>query len=121
MILIKNGFIILNNELVKNDILIDNDKIVNILDCISLDCELLDASGCLIMPGAVDVHVHLREPGYEAKETLKTGTMAAAKAGITTIMSMPNLTPVPDNLEALNKQIDISYVEVEKLLNQLKK
>lgn len=107
MLLIKNGFIILNNELVKKDILIDNDKIVNILDCISLDCELLDASGCLIMPGAVDVHVHLREPGYEAKETIKTGTMAAAKAGITTIMSMPNLNPVPDNLEALNKQIEI--------------
>ncbi|MBQ3253370.1 MAG: dihydroorotase, partial [Acholeplasmatales bacterium] len=89
------------------DILIDDNKIIKIEDSINVDCEILDANGCLVMPGAVDVHVHLREPGYEVKETIKSGTLSAAKAGVTTIMSMPNLKPVPDNLEALNVQLDI--------------
>ena len=58
------------------------------------------------MPGAVDVHVHLREPGYEYKETIKTGTLSAAKGGVTTIMPMPNLNPCPDTLEHLNVQLE---------------
>ena len=107
MILIKNGKIIENNQLVKKDILIKNSLIAEIEDNIDVECEVLDASGCLVMPGAVDVHVHLREPGFEAKETIKTGTLSAAKGGVTTIMSMPNLKPCPDNLEALNIQLDI--------------
>ena len=57
------------------------------------------------MPGAVDVHVHLREPGFEYKETVKTGTLSAAKGGVTSIMSMPNLKPCPDCLENLNVQL----------------
>ena len=107
MILIKNGKIIENNELVKKDILINNGIIEKIENSITTDCEVLDASGCLVMPGAVDVHVHLREPGFEVKETVKTGTLSAAKGGVTTIMSMPNLKPCPDNLEALNLQLEI--------------
>ncbi len=107
MILIKNGSIILNNQLCKKDILIENQYIKKIEDNIEGDYEIIDAKGCLIMPGAVDVHVHLREPGFEAKETVKTGTMSAAKGGVTTIMAMPNLKPCPDNLVNLNKEIDI--------------
>ena len=107
MILIKNGYIVENNKLVKKDILINEDKIIKVEENINEDCEILDASGCLVMPGAVDVHVHLREPGYEAKETVKTGTLSAAKGGVTTIMPMPNLNPVPDNLDALLKQVEI--------------
>lgn len=107
MILIKNGKVIFDDKLVNKDILIDDNKIIKIEDSINVDCEILDANGCLVMPGAVDVHVHLREPGYEVKETIKSGTLSAAKAGVTTIMSMPNLKPVPDNLEALNVQLDI--------------
>lgn len=107
MILIKNGKIIENNQLVKKDILINNGIIEKIENSITADCEALDASGCLVMPGAVDVHVHLREPGFEVKETVKTGTLSAAKGGVTTIMSMPNLKPCPDNLEALNLQLEI--------------
>lgn len=61
--------------------------------------ETIDARGHLISPGFVDVHVHLREPGGEAKETIKTGTMAAAKGGFTTICAMPNTRPAPDSLE----------------------
>ena len=62
---------------------------------------------CIILPGFVDVHVHLREPGFSYKETLKTGTMAAARGGFTAVCTMPNLNPVPDSLANLQKQLDI--------------
>jgi len=106
MILIKNGKIIKNNQLVKKDILIEDNKIIKIEDEIVFDCTILDASNCLVMPGAVDVHVHLREPGFEYKETIKTGTMSCAKGGVTSIMSMPNLNPCPHNFENLKIQLD---------------
>lgn len=107
MILIKNGSIIENNSLVKKDILVFNNIILKIENEINEDCEVLDATGCLIMPGAVDVHVHLREPGFTKKETIKTGTLSSAKGGVTSIMSMPNLNPCPHNLDNLQTQIDI--------------
>ena len=103
--IIKNGKVIINNELVKKDILIKDDLIVDVEDEINeLDEEIIDATDCLIMPGGVDVHVHLRQPGFEYKETIKSGTHAAAKGGITTIMSMPNLNPCPDSVNNLNIQ-----------------
>ena len=107
MVLIKNGQIVENNQLVTKDILVENGKIKAIGNLDILCENIIDASGCLVMPGAVDVHVHLREPGYENKETVKTGTMSSAKGGVTTIMPMPNLSPCPDNLEHLNKELDI--------------
>ena len=107
MILIKNGKIIEKNELVSKDILIKNNIILSIASSIDEDAEIIDAKGCLVMPGAVDVHVHLREPGFTKKETIKTGTLSAAKGGVTTIMSMPNLKPCPDNVEALGIQMEI--------------
>lgn len=60
-----------------------------------------------VFPGFADVHVHLREPGFSYKERISTGTAAAAAGGYTHVMSMPNLFPVPDSLENLNKQLDI--------------
>lgn len=107
MILIKNGSIVIDNNLVKKDVLVDSNTIIKIEDNIDLKCDILDASGCLVMPGAVDVHVHLREPGFTHKETVKSGTMSCAKGGVTSIMSMPNLVPCPDSLEHLNVQLDI--------------
>ncbi len=59
--------------------------------------EMIDASGMIIMPGPVDMHVHLREPGFEYKETIKTGTEAAVRGGITSVCCMPNTNPVNDN------------------------
>lgn len=107
MILIKNGSIVIDNNLVKKDVLVDSNTIIKIEDNIDLKCDILDASGCLVMPGAIDVHVHLREPGFTHKETVKSGTMSCAKGGVTSIMSMPNLVPCPDSLEHLNVQLDI--------------
>ena len=64
-------------------------------------CERLDASGKIVSPGLIDLHVHLREPGQSAKETIATGTKAAARGGFTTIVCMPNTTPSIDNPAAV--------------------
>ena len=63
------------------------------------NAEMIDGKGLCLAPGFVDVHVHLREPGGEHKETIESGTMAAAKGGYTTICAMPNTRPVPDTKE----------------------
>ena len=77
--------------------------------------------GCLgdyvIFPGFCDVHVHLREPGFSYKETIETGTKAAAHGGYTTICPMPNLNPVPDNYEHLKEELDL--IEKEALIEVL--
>jgi dihydroorotase len=67
----------------------------------------VDFSGKYIFPGFADVHVHLREPGFSYKETVKSGSMAGAAGGYTALMSMPNLRPAPDSVENLNKQLEI--------------
>ncbi|WP_345238802.1 dihydroorotase [Pontibacillus salipaludis] len=69
---------------------------------------IIDGEGRVVVPGFVDVHIHLREPGAEAKETIETGTNAAARGGFTTVCAMPNTRPVPDseeNLKALQEKI----------------
>jgi dihydroorotase len=65
--------------------------------------EVIDAAGMLVAPGLIDMHVHLREPGYEYKETIATGTMAAARGGFTTIACMPNTRPVIDTPDVLRE------------------
>ena len=104
--IIKNGRVIIENKLVKKDILIVGNKISKIEDSIDLDDVVLDAKGCLVMPGAIDCHVHFREPGFEKKETIKTGSLSAAKGGFTSVMPMPNLNPCPDSKKNLLKEID---------------
>ncbi len=80
------------------DILIEDEKIVKIgADLQSDDAEVFDATGLIIAPGLIDMHVHLREPGQEAKEDIGSGTRAAAAGGITTVACMPNTSPVIDN------------------------
>ena len=68
---------------------------------------VIDAKGLVVAPAFVDVHVHLREPGYGYKERIETGTMAAARGGYSTVCPMPNLNPVPDCIENLKVQQDI--------------
>ena len=73
---------------------------------ISGDC-VVDCSKYIIFPGFVDVHVHFREPGFSYKETIESGSTAAARGGYTAVCTMPNLNPVPDSLSNLKQQTDI--------------
>lgn len=77
---------------------------------------VLDADGYFVMPGFIDLHVHLRDPGYEYKETVETGSAAAAKGGFTTILAMPNTKPVVDNADVvryvLHKAEDVGLANV---------
>lgn len=68
---------------------------------------LFDLEDCFVFPGFIDVHVHLREPGFFYKETIETGTKAAAHGGYTTVCAMPNLSPTPDSRENLTPQLEI--------------
>ncbi|MEC1697105.1 dihydroorotase [Schinkia azotoformans] len=90
-------------DLEKKDILIENGIITRIEDVIEQDTvkNVRDVEGRIITPGFVDLHVHLREPGGEKKETIETGTLAAARGGYTTVAAMPNTRPVPDTKEQL--------------------
>ncbi len=76
---------------------------------------IIDLEGGYLLPGLVDVHVHLREPGFSKKESIATGTAAAARGGFTTVFSMPNLSPAPDSLENLKAQSDI--IERDAVIN----
>lgn len=67
----------------------------------------IDLRGAAVFPGFVDVHVHLREPGFSYKETVRTGTLAAARGGFAHVCPMPNVDPVPDCLEGLRPQLDL--------------
>ena len=71
------------------------------------DAPVFHFDDCVLLPGLVDVHVHLREPGFSYKETIGTGTLAAAHGGFTAVCAMPNLNPVPDSVESLNVQLDM--------------
>jgi dihydroorotase len=85
------------------DLLIRDGQIAAIGDDLSAaGVETFDASGCVVAPGLIDIHVHLREPGFEAKETIATGTAAAAAGGFTTICCMPNTRPALDSVEVLS-------------------
>ncbi|MGL4695378.1 dihydroorotase [Enterococcus larvae] len=104
--LIKNGKIVeKNNELTEASVWIEDGKVFAIgksFNEAQFDT-VYDAKGQLITPGLVDVHVHLREPGFTYKETIETGSKAAARGGFTTVCAMPNLNPVPDTAEKLQE------------------
>ena len=89
-------------ELHLSTIAVEDGKVVAIGGDMPAGAVVIDGKGNFLSPGFVDVHVHLREPGFEHKETIETGTMAAARGGFTTICAMPNTKPVPDSVENLN-------------------
>lgn len=109
-LLIKNALCYIDCKIKKSDVLITDGFITEISSTISLNGadRVIDAlDKYLLIPGFVDVHTHLREPGFSYKETIKSGSMAGARAGYTTLCTMPNLNPAPDCVENLKVQTDI--------------
>lgn len=105
--LITNALFFDGYGLSRMDVLVQDGKIEALApQILPAGHEVLDAEGCVISPGFTDLHVHLRQPGFEAKETIASGTAAAAAGGYTTVCSMPNLSPVPDNLHNLQPQLE---------------
>lgn len=110
-ILIKKGRIIdpasgIDEQL---DLLVEDGKVAKIAKTINGNsAQVINAEGCIVMPGLMDMHVHLREPGREDKETIATATQAALKGGVTSLLAMPNTMPVPDcvdNLKFINQLV----------------
>ncbi|MBD5355697.1 MAG: dihydroorotase [Bacteroides sp.] len=101
----------INGEFKKMDVAINKGKVTDISNVITpsdMGSTIINkVDECYLIPGLVDMHVHFREPGYSYKETIATGSRAAAMGGFTTVCTMPNLNPAPDSLENLQKQLDI--------------
>ena len=114
--LIKDGTVFTCGRLKKADILIEDGKITYIGRAKQQADEVINALGLTVSPSFIDLHVHLREPGFESKETIRTGTMAAAAGGYTLVCAMPNLSPPPDSLDSLNIELqrirDTAVIEV---------
>lgn len=101
-VLIRNGHVIdpLTRKDEISDVYINEGKIENVEPGITKAADrIIDAAGCYVMPGFIDLHVHLRDPGLEYKETLETGGRAAVRGGVTTVCAMPNTRPVIDTRE----------------------
>lgn len=118
-ILIKNGRVVDPANYIdgKKDILIEDGKIKKVADFIveDEDTNVIDADEKVVMPGFIDLHVHLREPGFEYKETIETGSKAAARGGVTSICPMPNTKPVidsPESVKDLLKRAECSLVHI---------
>lgn len=118
-LLIKNGRVIDPSQNIDDtlDILVDKGKVKEIGKGVKApdSAEVIDAKGCYVVPGLVDMHVHLRDPGLEYKEDIVTGTRAAAAGGFTSVACMPNTSPVNDN-KAVTAYI-IAKAESEGMVN----
>ncbi|MBE1443188.1 dihydroorotase [Paenibacillus sp. OAS669] len=104
------------NELAKQHILVEGNIIEKIVDAAGDQPDtaghtVIDAAGKLVTPGLIDMHVHLREPGFEHKETIATGTRSAARGGYTTIACMPNTRPVIDTVDTVKYVLDKAATE----------
>lgn len=108
-----------NNRDEQADILVENGSISEVSEDIDAsDAEIIDVTGKILVPGLIDMHTHLREPGQEAKEDFQSGSMAAAAGGFTTVATMPNTSPVVDNaalirsLQTRAKEIGLVHIEI---------
>ena len=105
--IIKNGTLVLKDGLAKKDVLVKDGKIVEIAEnIVAQGEEIIDATGLHVFPGLIDMHVHLREPGFEKKENIESGAKAAVKGGFTQVCCMPNTNPVTDN------KVVVSYIKM---------
>ena len=105
--LLKNAVVMMDGTMTKGDVFVRGGRVVSVGAAVSApSAQVFDFSNnVVVLPGFVDVHVHLREPGFSYKETMETGTAAAARGGYTTVCAMPNLNPVPDSLDNLKVQL----------------
>ena len=109
-LLLTGGMVFQGGGFVPSDVLISDGKVFvssSFDDSSSASAEVIDISNKYVFPGFTDVHVHLREPGFSYKETIATGSLAAAAGGYTAVFAMPNLNPPPDSAETLKKVTDI--------------
>ena len=104
---LKNAIVYTKDGFLKANVNISDGRIVSVDDSILEGGRVFEFENLYIFPGFSNVHVHLREPGFSYKETMKTGTKACARGGYTNVCSMPNLKPVPDSFENLKEQLDI--------------
>ncbi|KAF5071743.1 dihydroorotase [Oscillibacter ruminantium] len=105
--LLARGSVFLNGGFQTADVAVENGRIVSISPSLPRENRsVIEIQDLLIVPGFVDVHVHLREPGFSYKETFASGTAAAAAGGYTAVCPMPNLKPVPDSCETLKPELD---------------
>ena len=95
----------------------ENEISISAIAVASSNSSVIDASNYHIFPGFCDVHVHFREPGFSYKETIKTGSLAAARGGYTAVCTMPNLNPTPDSVENVKLQLDI--IERDSVINTI--
>ncbi len=105
--IITNANVLYQGKLQKVDVLFDENEILEIGTNIQDEAEKIDATGLTLLPGLVDVHVHFREPGNTQKETIHTGSLAAAHGGFTTVIAMPNVKPSPDSVEVMKDYLDL--------------
>lgn len=108
-ILIKNGRVLNPSENLDKvmDILVEDGRIKEKKEQIETDADkIIDAKGCYVMPGLIDLHVHFRDPGLTYKEDIETGSRAAANGGFTTVCCMPNTKPVVDNVDTVKYIIE---------------
>lgn len=116
--LIRGGEAVLLNKVEKLDILIENGKIIKLANGIKPepDYKVIEAGGKTVIPGIIDMHVHLREPGFEGKEDIESGSKAAVAGGVTQVCCMPNTSPVCDNavvvkyIKAREKEVNLCKI-----------
>lgn len=105
--LLKNGHIYVNGEFYDGDLLMRDGRVAALGQNLTADdVTVIDLAGKLVTPGLVDLHVHFRDPGQTEKETIVTGSQAAARGGFTTVGVMPNVVPVPDNAEKIAHMVE---------------
>ena len=113
-ILIENGTIVNENKRFQGAIVVENDCISEIIEGKEINTprniydKIVDATGCFVIPGVIDCHVHFREPGLTSKADIASESRAAAYGGVTSFFEMPNTSPQTTTLEALNDKLALA-------------
>ena len=102
---LKGGYVYTNKQIVKTNVIVQDKKIIEISD--NVLGEVIDVTGLYIAPSFIDPHVHMREPGFCESETIKTGSLAAARGGYTKVFLMPNTKPVISSIDAYHNLLEI--------------